>query len=334
MKGPTIVLAALAALAASPALAGPPESRSYAERPEVRAFVHEMVQRHNFKEQELLRVFKRTKREDAILEAIEPPPADKARSWEEYRDIFITERRIDAGLAFWRRNQEPLERARHLYGVPEEYIVAIIGVETFFGRHTGRWRVLDALTTLAFDYPPREDFFRGELENYLLYARKVGVDMLSVKGSYAGAIGIPQFMPSSYLRYAVDFDGDGVADLRNSSTDAIGSVANFLMAHGWAAGEAVQLDATVDGDAYRPYSNDGLQPRYLLAELAKAGIVPIGASPAGDTRATLVELETPDAPSEFRIGLQNFYVLTRYNRSSFYASAVTDLAKALRAAIP
>ena len=324
----------LAALAVSGAFAQPPEPSSYADRAEVRAFVREMAQRHDFKEQRLLRVFRQVKREDAILQAIEAPIAEKARSWKGYRDLFVTERRINAGLAFWRRHLEALHRAQHYYGVPEEYIVAIIGVETFFGRNTGSWRVVDALTTLAFDYPPRASFFRGELENYLVYARKLRLDVLSVKGSYAGAIGIPQFMPSSYLRYAVDFDGDGIADLSNSATDAIGSVANFLRQHGWASGEAVQLEARVDGDAYRPYANDGFRPRYALAELEKAGIVPIAAAPAGDMLATLVELETPDGPSEFRIGLQNFYVLTRYNRSAFYASAVADLAKALRAANP
>jgi membrane-bound lytic murein transglycosylase B len=334
MRRAAIIVAALAALTVTEALAQPPAPASYADRPEVRAFVREMAQRHNFNEKRLLRVFRQLRREEAVLQAIEAPIPEKARSWKGYRDLFVTERRIDAGIAFWQRHLEALDRARRYYGVPEEYIVAIIGVETYFGRNTGGWRVVDALATLAFDYPPREDFFRGELESYLLYARKLRLDVLSVKGSYAGAIGIPQFMPSSYLKYAVDFDGDGVADLRNSAVDAIGSVANFLREHGWAAGEAVQLGARVDGDAYRAYANDGFQPRYALAELEKAGIVPTDAAPAGDMLATLVQLETPDEPDEFRIGLHNFYVLTRYNRSAFYASAVADLAKALRAANP
>jgi membrane-bound lytic murein transglycosylase B len=334
MRRAAIIVAALAALTDTEALAQPPAPASYADRPEVRAFVREMAQRHNFNEKRLLRVFRQLRREEAVLQAIEAPIPEKARSWKGYRDLFVTERRIDAGIAFWQRHLEALDRARRYYGVPEEYIVAIIGVETYFGRNTGGWRVVDALATLAFDYPPREDFFRGELESYLLYARKLRLDVLSVKGSYAGAIGIPQFMPSSYLKYAVDFDGDGVADLRNSAVDAIGSVANFLREHGWAAGEAVQLGARVDGDAYRAYANDGFQPRYALAELEKAGIVPTDAAPAGDMLATLVQLETPDEPDEFRIGLHNFYVLTRYNRSAFYASAVADLAKALRAANP
>jgi len=323
---------AMLMLAGSAALADPPAPPTYAERPEVRAFVRTMVERHDFQEPQLLRLFAKAQRQNAILEAIERAAPEKAPSWEDYRSVFLTERRIEAGLAFWFRNQEALQRARRLYGVPEEYIVAILGVETFYGRHTGRWRVLDALTTLAFDYPRRADFFRGELEKYLLLSRRARIDALTLKGSYAGAIGIPQFMPSTYLRYAVDFDGDGVADLRNSAVDAIGSVANFLRAHGWGSGEAVQLRALVDGDGYRPYAGAGLQPRYDLAELARAGVVPVSSPPAGDPLAALVELGNPDAPSEFRIGLRNFYVLTRYNRSSFYASAVADLAEALRAA--
>ena len=333
MKSLSVFFAALTALAATDALALPPiEENSFAARPEVRAFVRDMVQRHAFKEAELLRVFKRAKREDAILDAIQAPPPNKAPSWEQYRNFFVSDRRIAAGLAFWYRNQEALERARRLYGVPEEFIVAIIGVETFYGRNTGRWRVVDALSTLAFDYPPRAAFFRRELEDFFIYARDVGVDSLSVKGSSAGAIGIPQFMPSTYLKYAVDFDGDGIADLVGSPTDAIGSVARFLKAHGWAAGELVQLDAKVDGEDYRQYANDGPQPRYALGDLAKAGIVPDSVAPADELLATLVELGNSDAPSEFRLGLQNFYVLTRYNRSYFYASAVADLAKALRTA--
>jgi membrane-bound lytic murein transglycosylase B len=310
----------------------PAPASSYVERPEVRAFVRAMVERHDFQKAQLLRLFAKAQRQDAILQAIGPAAPEKAPSWENYRSIFLSEHRIEAGLAFWMRHQEALDRARQLYGVPEEYVVAILGVETFYGRHTGRWRVLDALTTLAFDYPRRADFFRGELEKYLLLARHTHADALTVKGSYAGAIGIPQFMPSTYLRYAVDFDGDGVADLRDSAVDAIGSVANFLHAHGWGSGEAVQLRAIVDGEGYRSYADAGLQPRYALAELARAGIVPVSSPPPGDPLAALVELGSPDAPSEFRIGLRNFYVLTRYNRSSFYASAVADLAEALRAA--
>ncbi len=327
--------AALLALGlATAAQASPPDPAPYASRPEVRAFIRQMVKRHAFDAHELRQLFGRAKREQAVLDAIQPAASEADRSWAIYRRIFVNPKRIGAGLEFWSRYGDVLARAQRVYGVPEEYIVAIIGVETYYGRHTGRWRVVDALATLAFDYPPRAEFFRRELENYLLYARKADIDVFSLKGSYAGAIGIPQFMPGSYLRYAVDFDGDGVADLSHSAADAIGSVANYLKQHGWQSGEAVQYEARISGSGFRSFLDGGLQPRHRLAELAKAGVVPDGSAqpPGDDTRAVLVELESPDAQSEYRIGLQNFYVITRYNNSSFYASAVTDLANALRAA--
>jgi membrane-bound lytic murein transglycosylase B len=316
------------------AQAAPPGAASFAGRPEVKAFIAQMVKRYKFDAGELRQMFAQARPEQAVLEAIRPSSSKVDQSWELYRSIFVNPKRINAGLEFWNRHSAALARARRIYGVPEEYIVAIIGVETFYGRHTGRWRVVDALSTLAFDYPPRAAFFRRELTNYLLYAREAGIDALSVKGSYAGAIGIPQFMPGSYLKYAVDFDGDGIADLNGSAEDAIGSVANYLKQHGWQSGEAVQFDAHVDGNGFRSFLDGGSRPRHRLAQLAKAGIVPEDPAqpPAGDTRAALVELETPDAPSQFRLALHNFYVITRYNNSSFYASAVSDLAKALRAA--
>jgi membrane-bound lytic murein transglycosylase B len=218
-------------------------------------------------------------------------------------------------------------------------IVAIIGVETFYGRHTGRWRVVDALSTLAFDYPPRAEFFRQELENYLVLARDTGVDVFSVHGSYAGAIGIPQFMPSSYLKYAVDFDGNGVSELRASPADAVGSVGNFLKQHGWRAGEPVLVAANLQGEAWRAYANGDIEPRHALGELQKAGIdaqagIAAQAGAQGEAKAeakaVLIELGTPQRASDWRVGFHNFWVLTRYNRSAFYASAVYDLAQELR----
>ena len=229
-------------------------------------------------------------------------------------------------------HRRPLRRARRTYGVPEEIVVAILGVETFYGRNVGRWRVIDALATLAFDYPPRALFFRGELENYLLFARELELDVFSVKGSYAGAIGIPQFMPGSYLRYAVDFDGDGNIDLRGNAADAIGSVANFLQHHGWLRGSPVQRGARIKGEGYAALIAANPLPQHTLAELARAGVEVRGAPLPADTRAVLLQLDTPEQPADFRIGLQNFYVLTRYNRSLFYALSVADLAEQLRAA--
>lgn len=323
-----IALAFLLFFSTAPIAAKDPAS-PYTGRPDVLAFVQEMVQKHGFVERELAQVFARTRRLDVALRAVATPAS--ARAWVDYRALFVNDRLIAGGVEFWRAHQGALERASQSYGVPEHYIVAIIGIETNYGRQMGRWRVIDALTTLAFDYPPRAPYFRGELENYLLIARETGTDIFSVRGSWAGAIGIPQFMPGSYLRYAVDFDGDGHANLTANPADAIGSVANFLKQHGWRAGEAVLLEADVKGDAYRALIDGGVQPRHSIAELAKAGVAAKG-SASPDARAVLIELESAGRASDFRIGFDNFYVITRYNRSSFYATAVNDLAAAIRAA--
>jgi membrane-bound lytic murein transglycosylase B len=303
------------------------KSPSYAERPEVQAFIREVAARHGFAEQELIYLFSRVHRTEPILEAIQPPPP-KARSWEEYRGNFVNPRRIAAGKGFWKSNRKALARAEQRYGVPAEYIVAIIGIETFYGRNAGRWRVVDALTTLAFDYPARSPYFRSELEQYLLLSRDTGADVFAVRGSYAGAIGIPQFMPSSTRRFAVDFDGSGAVDLRRSPADAIGSVANFLKEHGWQSGDDVLFEVKPSGEAWRALADGSVDPKHSLEDLRKAGVE--FPQPARQARAALVELETPERPSEYRVGLQNFYVLTRYNRSAFYASAVHDLAQELR----
>ncbi len=323
------IAGALAALhLCGAALAAPPAERPYAKRPEVQAFVRELAERHGFVEKELLYLFSRARRLPAVLKAVEPPPPG-VRSWEAYRATFVSERHIQAGLEFWRGHAAQLARAQREYGVAEEVIVAILGVETFYGRNTGKWRVADALATLAFDYPPRAEFFRQELENYLLLARETGLDVFSVRGSYAGAIGIPQFMPASYRKYAVDFDGDGVRDLRANAADAVGSVANFLKQHGWRAGEQVSLPARVNGSAHRAMIEAGIEPRFKLAQLRQFGVETRSNLPL-ETPVALIDLETPQAPTEYRLGLQNFYVLTRYNRSSLYAAAVHDLAQELR----
>ena len=335
MKHALAALALLAALAV-PCVRADEASRageaSFAGRPEVEGFIRELVARHAFDEGELRTVFARARREDGVLTAARTQPAALSRSWDEYRAIFVNERLVRSGAAFWIQHRAQLERARRAYGVPEEIIVAILGVETFYGRNTGRWRVIDALATLAFDYAPRAPYFRGELENYLLFARETELDVFALKGSYAGAIGIPQFMPTSYLRYAVDFDGDGVSDLSGNAADAIGSVGNFLKQHGWRRGEPVQLGARVNGDSHGAYADGNPLPRHTLEELTLAGIESRGAPLPAGTRAALLELRSPERPSEYRLGLQNFYVLTRYNRAVFYAMAVSDLGEALRAA--
>jgi membrane-bound lytic murein transglycosylase B len=327
-----IALFACALALASSAAAAKEAPLSYAGRPEVRAFVQDMVQKHGFVERELDYIFARTRRLDVALKAVATPAS--ARAWAEYRANFVNERQIAGGVEFWRANQGVLARAGKEFGVPDEIIVAIIGIETFYGRHTGKWRVIDALTTLAFDYPPRAPFFRGELENYLIMSRDRGNDVFELRGSWAGAIGIPQFMPSSYMKFAVDFDGDGRIDLSGNTADAIGSVANFLKQHGWKPGETIFLDADVKGEAFRPYADGQVLPRHTLEELAKAGATARTGVAAAEAKAALIELETPGRPSEYRLGFDNFYVITRYNRSSFYASAVADLAAALRARYP
>ena len=324
--------AALGLLAAGGAHGNAVPEEGYAARPEVRAFVRDLVDRHAFTEGELLDLFARVRPVDPILQAISAP-ADKVRSWQEYREIFINERRISGGLDFWRRHAAALERAEREYGVPAEYVVGIIGVETLYGRNTGRWRVIEALSTLAFDHPPRSAFFREELRNYLLLARDEGMDVFALRGSYAGAFGIPQFMPGSARRFAVDFDGNGSVDLNGSATDAVGSVANYLRSHGWRPGSGVVYRARVEGEGYRAFADGSVEPRHPVQELAQAGVKAVGI-PASDAtdRGALIELASPGQPSDFRIGLQNFYVLTRYNRSAFYATAVADLAAALKKA--
>ena len=301
----------------------------YVQRQAVRQFIGEMVEKHGFVRQELNALFARARFRPAIVKAITPPKEAHAKSWQAYRALFLTRERIEAGIVFGERYREALLRATERYGVPEEIIVAIIGVETVYGRNLGNYRIIDALTTLAFDYPPRAEFFRGELENFLLYARDAGIDTLRLKGSYAGAIGIPQFMPGSYRRYAVDHDGDGRQDLLGSFADAIGSVANFLHAHGWERDQPVALPARVEGQNYRELVDAGIKPTYRCADLAGFG-VKTDIEPNADAPCALIELETPGEASEYLVGLDNFYVLTRYNRSSMYASAVLELAQAVK----
>ena len=311
-------------------LVAPAFAQAFTERPEVQAFIGEVVERHGFVERELKRVFSRVQRVEPTLQLI--LPAERP-SWDDYRAQFVNETRITRGLEFWKANRRALKRAEQRYGVPAQYLVAIIGVETNYGRNMGRYRVIDALSTLAFDYPPRASFFRRELEQYLLLAREEGLDVFSLRGSYAGAIGIPQFMPTSLRRYAVDFNGDGRIDLTRSAADAVGSVANFLKEHGWQPGEAVLFRAKPSPEALARYVDGSVEPKTRIADLLASGLelepAPPVPSPAPEALGVLVALG-----AEYRVGLQNFYVITRYNRSALYASAVSDLADALAARAP
>jgi membrane-bound lytic murein transglycosylase B len=324
-------LAAALALQLGSAAAADPQA--YQHRKEVKQFITEMVNKHGFTRRELNRVFVKAQFQPAIIKAMEQPAETALASWQAYRAIFINPQRIEAGVQFWSRHAEPLARAAGEFGVPEEIIVGIIGVETTYGRNIGTYRVIDALATLAFDYPKRAPFFRGELENYLVLSREAKIDPLRVKGSYAGAIGIPQFMPGSYRRFAVDYDGDGTSNLATSPADAIGSIGNFLRAHGWARGEPVAFSAEVSGELWRKLADAGVTPASRAAELSGFG-VKLAAPMPPETRCALIELETPGQPSEFRVTLQNFFVLTRYNRSNLYAAAVLDLAAELARARP
>ena len=306
----------------------------FSQRDDVRRFSADLAARHGFVESELNYLFARTRHYPAIIELITPPANPRTRSWHAYRARFIEPIRIQAGGELWQRHAADLARAEAQYGVPAAIIVAIMGVETVYGRNSGNWRVIDALATLAFDYPRRAEFFRSELENYLLFARERDIDVFSVRGSYAGAIGIPQFMPSSWRKWAVDFDGDGRIDLRESFVDSIGSIASYLKAHGWVAGAPIAFPVQVEGEAYRELLARDILPSLPIAELARFGVTSAELALKGlppDTRIALFDLVTPDQPPEYWIGLTNFYVITRYNRSSFYAMSVMELADAVSA---
>lgn len=305
--------------------------RSFVDEPAVIEFARDLEQRHGFNTAELLGQFAATRPNSRVLQLIRPPSSPQQRSWERYRPRFLNDRRIEGGVRFWQENMDTLVRARTFYGVPEEVIVAIIGVETEYGRNTGSFGVLEALATLAFHYPRRAEFFRTELEQFLLLTRENQLDPLTVKGSFAGAIGIPQFMPGSQRRYAIDFDGDQRVDLSTSVADAIGSVARFLEQHGWQSGQPVAVPAEVTGEPSPELLAAGIRPSLRVDQLASQGIV---ASASPSATVTLVDLVSPGKATEYWLGFDNFYVITRYNRSSFYAMSVFQLAQAIRQHMP
>jgi membrane-bound lytic murein transglycosylase B len=304
------------------------QATSYAENPQARELIREMVAEQGFDGAELEALFAGAVRKDKILEAI-ARPAEKTKPWYAYRNIFVTDTRTGQGLEFYRLYAASLLRAERKYGVPAEIIVAIIGVETRYGRNKGSWRVLDALSTLAFDYPKRSAFFRRELKEYLLMTREQGLSAAELRGSYAGAMGYGQFIPSSYRAYAVDFDGDGIIDIIDNPVDAIGSVANYFSRHGWRTGEPVAAPARV-GEGYRSeWMNAGLKPQHTVTELAANAIYPAQPGAEGG-RATAIEFEARQGP-EYWLGWHNFYVITRYNHSSMYAMSVYQLSQQIEA---
>ena len=296
---------------------------SYLSRAEVDAYIEELIQQHDFSRPELEEVLAAAERRQDIIDLMRRP-AERRLNWHEYRKIFLDEQRIAGGVEFWQQNQETLERAEKEYGVAPEVIVAIIGVETRYGRVTGRHRVVDALMTLAFDYPPRASFFRKELTQFLLLAREEGKNPTSLTGSYAGAMGFGQFIPSSYRNYAVDFDRDGVRDIWQNRTDAIGSVANYFSRHGWRGAAQVTLPVQLKAETEQllDIANQSLKPTHSVAEMAEMGVNVDGLDP--EARVLLLRLLGGDKP-EYWLGFDDFYVITRYNHSRLYAMAVYQL---------
>ncbi|MBI3054396.1 MAG: lytic murein transglycosylase B [Betaproteobacteria bacterium] len=299
--------------------------------PEIESFIDQLVADHEFERSELRRWFKQARVQNGVLKAISRPAT--ARPWHEYRASQLTEARIRGGLEYWQRHADTLARASTEYGVPEEIMVATIGVETFYGRNTGRNNVFDALVTLAFSYPPRAGLFRGELEQFLLLTRELGLSPLRFKGSYAGALGVPQFLPSSYRRYAVDFDTNGTRDLWEHG-DAIGSIANYYKSYGWQPGEPVivpiEEQAETAGEEFRLLLERGLKPHTTVAEIRRGGVTP--AEPVAEDALICVFGAESEAGMRYWMGFNNFYVITRYNRSVNYALAVHELAQELRRA--
>lgn len=293
------------------------------EDKEVREFIEEMSARHGFDKDQLASIFSRVKVSDSILEAISRPA--EGLPWHRYRTIFVRDDRIRLGSDFLEKNREILQRAEAEYGVPPEIIAAIIGVETRYGQNKGGYKVIDSLVTLGFRYPKRAAFFRSELEQFLLLTREQRLDPLSVKGSYAGAMGIPQFISSSFRHYAVDFDKDGRIDIWDNIEDAIGSVANYFSMHGWKRDRGIAVRAQASGERYRELLGSKLQPDMTLQELVDYGVKAEGGRQP-DLKARLLSFELENG-EELWLGLDNFYVITRYNHSALYAMAVFQLAR-------
>lgn len=300
----------------------------YASYTSVESFIDKMVEEHDFERDYLYGLFTAVERKDGVLKIMNRPrskgPA-RVGSWSRYRNIFIKPERIEKGARFWADNKKTLEQVSREYGVPPEYIVAIIGVETYYGANVGRTTVIDGIATIAFDYPRRSEYFTGELEQFLLMAREEGFDPRQPVGSYAGAMGLGQFMPSSFRRWAVDQDGDGVRNLWEVD-DAIGSVANYFRVHGWRSGEEVVIPASSSSSRYKSLET-GYTSNYSVGELKKAGVKPRRRVSADNVH--FLSFSTYDG-DELYLGLNNFYVITRYNHSSKYAMAVHQLAQEIK----
>jgi len=303
---------------------------NYAQRADVKSFINEMVRKHGFDRSYLENKFASAKRLDNVLESISKP-AEKELTWKQYRPIFVTDKRANKGKKFIKEHRATLQRAEKKYGVPVEIIAAIIGVESYYGKHTGKYTIFDSLTTLGFDYPKRSKFFKSELEQFLLLSKEEHIDIDEMTGSYAGAMGMPQFISSSYRRYAVDFDGDGKRDLWNSVDDVIGSVANYFSEHGWKVGASVTHPVTITNESIIKKENV-LKPYATITQLKKQGVIidaSLGSRLDDKQQASLLKLKGRRG-DEYWLGLKNFYVITRYNHSELYAMAVFQLSEELK----
>ncbi len=290
-------------------------------------FLAEMQQKHGFNSDELAVSFAQVEVKDSILSAISRP-AEKSKAWFEYRAIFMTDSRINGGIEFWKQHADDLARAEEKYGVPAEIIIAILGVETRYGGNVGSYRVIDALSTLAFQYPPRSTFFRSELEAFLILSREESLSVLEPIGSYAGAMGLGQFMPSSYRAYAVDFDNDGHRDIWTNPTDAIGSIANYLKRHGWVDGQSIAHPTYFSDKVADDLIEKGMKPSLSRETLTAAGVSLRGV-PEDNDQLAIISLTQEDG-EEYWLARQNFYAITRYNHSRMYAMVVTQLGQAIR----
>jgi membrane-bound lytic murein transglycosylase B len=311
---------------------------SYGPRDEIRSFAAEVAARRGLESAWLVKHLAQARRIDTVQRLMMPAPAGTAKDWGAYRDRFVEPRRIAAGVVFWQANEAALQRAEARWGVPPEIVVAIVGVETFYGRMTGGFRVIDALATLSFDFPTgrkdRSAFFRSELEEFLVLCQREGLDPQVPKGSFAGAIGLAQFMPGSINRYAIDFDGDGHVDMAGSAADAIGSIAHYLAEFGWQPGMAVYHAVTPPppGVGLSALLQPDIVPSFSTAQFAELGALLADAAQGHEGALALVMLENGGRPPTYVAGTQNFYTITRYNWSSYYALAVATLAEALKRA--
>lgn len=305
----------------------------YLQRPELETLIKKLEDNPNLSRERMLQLFSSVKQQPSILEAI-ARPAERTKTWAEYRPIFVTDKRVSGGVEFWKKHQDTLNKAAQTYQVPPEIIVAIIGVETRYGTQAGRYRVLEALTTLGFDYPPRSDFFYKELEQFLLLEDYAHINIETTLGSYAGAMGYGQFIPSSYRHYAVDFNKDGKIDLLNDPVDAIGSVANYFNKHGWKPGEAVAGRAYLNQDNVemshleKMIDIDGLEAKFKIKDFKKYGLI-TNAHFDEKEKASAYKLQGKDG-DEYWLCLDNFYVITRYNHSRLYAMSVFQLSEMIK----